>query len=106
MPVFGGQSKKSMNGRRGSNTAPPKETPVTPPVPPQPSHWSHAPPPHTVIPPRRELVFHCQLAHGSATKDIKDFSNVKELYGKIATAFGLSTSEVHHNNVCLKMLVC
>ncbi len=39
-------------------------------------------------------MFHCQLAHGSATIDVKDFSNVKELYGKIAEAFRISVSEV------------
>lgn len=39
-------------------------------------------------------MFHCQLAHGSATKDVKDFSNVKELYGKIAEVFGMSVLEV------------
>ena len=52
---------------------------------------------HRPIPPRRELVFHTQLAHGSSTRDIKDFSNVRELYTKIAAAFKLEPSEVSLN---------
>lgn len=52
---------------------------------------------HRPIPPRRELVFHTQLAHGSSTRDIKDFSNVRELYAKIAAAFELEPSEVSSN---------
>ena len=42
----------------------------------------------------RELVFHAQLAHGSPTKKIMEFSNVKELYQRIGEAFGISSSEV------------
>ena len=48
----------------------------------------------SVIPSRKELLFHSQLAHGSATKEIKDFSNVKELYQKITESFGLGPNEV------------
>ena len=46
------------------------------------------------IPPRNELVFHCQLAHGSSTKDIKSFSNVKELYSRIGEAFDIDSTMV------------
>ncbi|EGD79860.1 GIPC PDZ domain-containing protein [Salpingoeca rosetta] len=41
-----------------------------------------------------DMVFHCQLAHGSPTKQIRDFTNVKQLYEAIAKAFGLSTGDI------------
>lgn len=41
-----------------------------------------------------DMVFHCQLAHGSPTKQIRDFTNVKQLYESMAKAFGISTSEI------------
>lgn len=43
---------------------------------------------------RPRLVFHTQLAHGSPTGRIEGFTNVKELYGKIAEAFRLPAAEV------------
>lgn len=49
---------------------------------------------HSAAPSRKELLFHSQLAHGSSTKGVKDFSNVKELYQKIAEAFNLGPNEV------------
>lgn len=50
-----------------------------------------APPPANLRP---KLVFHTQLAHGSPTGRIEGFSNVKELYAKIAEAFNLNNTEV------------
>nr|KAF6480156.1 GIPC PDZ domain containing family member 1 [Molossus molossus] len=50
------------------------------------------PPPPPALRPR--LVFHTQLAHGSPTGRIEGFTNVKELYGKIAEAFRLPAAEV------------
>lgn len=41
------------------------------------------------------LVFHCQLAHGSPTGLISDFSNVRELYQKIAECYDLPAEEVN-----------
>lgn len=41
-----------------------------------------------------QLVFHCQLAHGSPTGFVSGFSNVKELYQKIADYFEFPFSEV------------
>lgn len=41
-----------------------------------------------------KLVFHCQLAHGSPTGLISGFTNVKELYGKIAESFQIQPTEV------------
>lgn len=43
---------------------------------------------------RPQLVFHCQLAHGSPTGLISGFSNVKELYQKIADCYEFPASEV------------
>lgn len=50
------------------------------------------PPPPAALRPR--LVFHTQLAHGSPTGRIEGFTNVKELYSKIAEAFRLPAAEV------------
>lgn len=49
------------------------------------------PPPASLRP---KLVFHTQLAHGSPTGRIEGFTNVKELYSKIADAFNISPPEV------------
>ncbi|XP_067410301.1 PDZ domain-containing protein GIPC3 [Emydura macquarii macquarii] len=43
---------------------------------------------------RPRLVFHTQLAHGSPTGRIEGFTNVKELYAKIAHAFDISPTEI------------
>lgn len=40
------------------------------------------------------LAFHCQLAHGSQTGLIAGFSNVRELYQKIAECFALPVEEI------------
>ncbi|XP_033251698.1 PDZ domain-containing protein GIPC3-like isoform X2 [Drosophila miranda] len=40
------------------------------------------------------LVFHCQLAHGSPTGLIHDFSSVRELYQKIAECFDISEKDI------------
>lgn len=44
--------------------------------------------------PKQTLIFHCQLAHGSPTGLISDFSNVRELYQKIADCYELPVEEV------------
>ncbi|XP_067109537.1 PDZ domain-containing protein GIPC2 [Osmerus mordax] len=49
------------------------------------------PPPANLRP---KLVFHTQLANGSPTGRIEGFTNVKELYGKIAHTFNLSPPEI------------
>ncbi len=41
-----------------------------------------------------DMVFHCQLAHGSPTRQVRDFTNVKQLYESIAKAFGIATNDV------------
>lgn len=55
---------------------------------------------------RPRLVFRTQLAHGSPTGRIEGFTNVRELYAKIAEAFGIAPTEVradhgHHPGPCL-----
>ncbi|XP_043492136.1 uncharacterized protein LOC122517681 [Polistes fuscatus] len=40
------------------------------------------------------LVFHCQLAHGSPTGLISGFSNVRELYQKIAECYDIPVEEI------------
>ncbi|CAB1314294.1 unnamed protein product [Coregonus sp. 'balchen'] len=63
--------------------------PSAPPLPP-----SDPPPPGPPEYPRPRLVFHTQLAHGSPTGRIHGFTNVKELYAKIAEVFHISPSEI------------
>eukprot|EP00794_Sanderia_malayensis_P007767 gene7767-8613_t len=42
----------------------------------------------------KKLVFNAQLAHGSPTGKVEDFSNVKELYQRIGDAFNISSTEI------------
>lgn len=46
---------------------------------------------------RPQLVFHCQKAQGSPTGIISGFSNVKELYQKIAEVYDDDMSNVSVN---------
>ncbi|XP_061098649.1 PDZ domain-containing protein GIPC3-like [Conger conger] len=66
---------------------------VVPSAPPLPSS-----PPGTPARPqpgcRPRLVFHTQLAHGSHTGSIHSFTNVKELYAKIAEVFHIPASQI------------
>lgn len=41
-----------------------------------------------------DMVFHVQLAHGSQTKQVRDFTNVKQLYESIAKAFAIGTTDI------------
>ncbi|XP_018415366.1 PREDICTED: PDZ domain-containing protein GIPC2 [Nanorana parkeri] len=50
------------------------------------------PPPPVSL--RPKLVFHTQLAHGSPTGRIEGFTNVKELYSKIAETFQVTPEEI------------
>lgn len=40
------------------------------------------------------MVFYVQLAHGSPTRNVRDFTNVKQLYESIAKAFGISATDI------------
>lgn len=66
------------------------EAPRPPAPTPQPSPAAPAPAPRA----RPRLVFRTQLAHGSPTGKIEGFTNVRELYAKIAEAFGIAPTEV------------
>jgi len=46
------------------------------------------------VPEQFDMVFHVQLAHGSPTRQVRDFTNVKQLYESIAKAFGIATSDI------------
>ena len=102
MPFFGGKKNKSKenlaeNPQNTTHNSSPRptatETPstngntgqtqsdVTP---------RHDPPPQ----PRPKLVFHCQQAHGSPTGIISGFTNVKELYQKIADCYDMVVEDV------------
>lgn len=55
--------------------------------------------PSPVQPPRPKLVFHCQQAHGSPTGIISGFTNVKELYQKIADCYDIPVADVSIANI-------
>ena len=57
-------------------------------------HDPHVPSSSSMKPPK--LVFHCQQAHGSPTGLISGFTNVKELYEKIAECYDIPASEVRN----------
>lgn len=82
------EDQKAQNRSRQAACVEPSAPPVPPPSPPPPG-----PPDY----PRPRLIFHTQLAHGSPTGRIHGFTNVKELYAKIAEVFNISPSEVPQN---------
>lgn len=47
---------------------------------------------------RPKLTFHCQQAQGSPTGIISGFTNVKELYGKIASCYDMDPAQVRDKN--------
>ena len=86
MPIF---SKKSDRRKADGD-----KKPQPPPLPPPPEAQKPRPQSTFPIPHRHELVFHCQLAHGSSTREIKDFASVKDLYSRVAKAFEIESEEV------------
>ncbi|XP_010769215.1 PDZ domain-containing protein GIPC3-like, partial [Notothenia coriiceps] len=79
------EEQKAQNQSHNQGSAEPTAPPLPPPSPPPPG-----PPEY----PRPRLIFHTQLAHGSPTGRIHGFTNVKELYAKIAEVFHISPSEI------------
>lgn len=59
--------------------------------------------PHAAPRARPRLVFRTQLAHGSPTGKIEGFTNVRELYAKIAEAFGIAPTEVRTPGRCAQV---
>ena len=51
-----------------------------------------------------DMVFHVQLAHGSPTRQVRDFTNVKQLYESIAKAFGIPTTDVRLHHALVRLL--
>lgn len=43
---------------------------------------------------KQNLVFHCQQAQGSPTGLVSDFSNVRELYQRVADCYDFPSDEV------------
>lgn len=81
------EEQKAQNQSQNQGCVEPTAPPLPPPSPPPPG-----PPEY----PRPRLIFHTQLAHGSPTGRIHGFTNVKELYAKIAEVFNISPSEVQN----------
>ncbi|KAM9251591.1 LOW QUALITY PROTEIN: PDZ domain-containing protein GIPC1-like [Cariama cristata] len=82
------ENEEAAGGRGGAAGEPPGIPTGTPGGSPPPG----LPPPPPALRPR--LVFHTQLAHGSPTGRVEGFTNVRELYGKIAEAFHIPPGEV------------
>ncbi|KAM7409590.1 hypothetical protein PAMA_001192 [Pampus argenteus] len=79
------EEEKAQDQSQNKGCVEPTAPPLPPPSPPPPG-----PPEY----PRPRLIFHTQLAHGSPTGRIHGFTNVKELYAKIAEVFHISPSEI------------
>lgn len=77
MPLFPRRSRRGDEDREGGGA---KE--------------NHEPPPPEEPTERQRLVFHCQQAQGSPTGVISGFTNVKELYQKIADCYDFDSSDV------------
>lgn len=85
MPLFKPRKRdEGSNGVDDSNAHHPSSRPPT---------NGHTPPPDPPVT-RPKLVFHCQQAHGSPTGIISGFTNVKELYQKIAECYDIPTEDV------------
>nr|XP_033812191.1 PDZ domain-containing protein GIPC3 [Geotrypetes seraphini] len=85
-----GVSQEKTSYRASAEVHGPKQRGET--VPAAPEEQPPALPPPARIRPR--LVFHTQLAHGSSTGKIEGFTNVKELYARIAEVFSISPTEI------------
>ena len=88
MPLFNNNKKKD---RLSNNVA---EGDTMNAAPPNGAATGGASQPETQARPRPKLVFHCQQAHGSPTGIISGFTNVKELYQKIAECYEFDSSQV------------
>lgn len=95
MPFFKGKRREDGHYDNGLDEAPPH----------RPNHSSNGyhqqcaataavAEPKEGIPSRPKLVFHCQQAQGSPTGIISGFTNVKELYQKIAECYDILPQDV------------
>ena len=89
MPLFDKKRKGPKAQDEEATLPPPPDAQAKPtPQPPLPSH--------------QELVFHTQLAHGSPTRKIRDFSNVRELYQRIGEVFSIPSTDVRCVHDCIQ----
>ena len=91
MPLKKKKSASKLSSDQGEGDA----NPLPPPPDTQPKLPAKPP-----LPSQQELAFNTQLAHGSQTKKIKDFTNVRELYHRIGEVFSISSTEVN-GTVCV-----
>jgi hypothetical protein len=95
MPFFGKRDKQSLtseqtkNGHNVKNSASPELVPVSS----KPTSTDGDTKDEQRIP-RSKLVFHCQQAQGSPTGLISGFTNVHELYQKMADCYGFPVEEI------------
>lgn len=105
MPLFNKKPKTptTPNGQNGQNLPPMYDNhngkpSISSPVPTSTKSSSTSKPGTPTVDNRNQsqnqLVFHCQLAHGSPTGLISGFSSVKELYQKIAECYEFPIEEV------------
>lgn len=97
MPLFGGKKNKSKdniadsvgNSTTASTTRPDVDLPAS-----NGTAKTEIPKNEPPPPVRPKLVFHCQQAHGSPTGIISGFTNVKELYQKIADCYDMDVGQI------------
>lgn len=82
MPIFG--EKKPKTSKENSQPSDPPDQSVEEPEP-----YLDSP-----LACRRKIQFYCQLAHGSPTGIISDFTDVTELYSEVASCYGIDAKEV------------
>lgn len=99
MPFFGKKSKSREmvsenvdNSSSGSPTRPSDGTPASNGTAREEVIQKNEPPSSAAQ--RPKLVFHCQQAHGSPTGIISGFTNVKELYQKIADCYDMKVEDI------------
>ncbi|XP_029644137.1 PDZ domain-containing protein GIPC3 [Octopus sinensis] len=113
MPLFGKKAKKDVSTEPPSyanatsaqgNPQPYNRDAMQPPTTagnerskngvPEQTHARPQPPSSPKAPPRPKLSFQCQQAHGSPVGIISGFTNVKELYAKIAECYDFKPSDI------------
>ncbi|KAL7639022.1 UNVERIFIED_CONTAM: hypothetical protein RMT77_010556 [Armadillidium vulgare] len=94
MPFFKGKRREDIQ-YNGLDESIQQQQPQRPPHQQRSSNGHHpSPVPKENIPSRPKLVFHCQQAHGSPTGIISGFTNVKELYQKIAECYDINSEDI------------
>lgn len=87
MPLFGGKKKKDTGEHSNGVDSAHPDSPGSP----------NSRPNGTPVandPSKPKLLFHCQQAQGSPTGIISGFTNIKELYQKIAECYDFDASEI------------